>query len=267
MSARFLLAVVVSVLGLVLSTDEVLAQSPQEEAFRLDQVVVTASRTEQKLKDVPASVTVLTKEEIRRSAAQTIDDLLRQIPFLSFSRRSSSLVANPATQGVSLRGVGPTGSSRTLVLLDGVPLNDPFGGWIYWSKVPLQSIERIEVVRGGGSSVWGNLALGGVINIITERPQRRTLRFTGEGGDRGTVNLDLYASDLFGPLGVAVEGNYFNTEGYKIIREDQKGKIDINATSEHKTFNGKLEYTFSPNAALSLQGSLFAEDRGNGTPL
>ena len=243
------------------------AEVASEEVIRLEQVVVTATRTEQRLKDVPANVTVITKEEIRQSAAQTVDDLLRQIPGFSLFRRSSSLVTHPTTQGISLRGIGPSGVSRTLVLLDGVPLNDPFGGWVYWSKVPMESIERIEVVRGGGSSVWGNYALGGVINIITERPQKRTVRFVGEGGTRETVNLDLFLSELFGPIGLAVEGNYFNTEGYKVIREDQRGAIDINADSEHKTFNGKLEYTLSPNATLFLHGSFFTEERGNGTPL
>lgn len=243
------------------------AQETSEEVIQLEPVVVTATRTEQQLKEVSANVTVLTKEDIQQSAAQTIDDLLRQVPGFSLFRRSSSLVTHPTTQGVSLRGIGPSGVSRTLVLLDGIPLNDPFGGWVYWSKVPLESIEQIEVVRGGGSSVWGNYALGGVINIITQRPQKRTLRFVGEGGTRETVNLDLFASDLRGPIGVAVEGNYFHTGGYKVIRGDQRGAIDINADSEHKTFNGKLEYTLSPEATLVFHGSYFTEDRGNGTPL
>jgi outer membrane cobalamin receptor len=138
---------------------------------RLEPVVVSAGRVEQALQDVPSNVTVLTRDDIERSAARTVDDLLRQIPGFSLFRRSSSLVANPTTQGVSLRGIGPSGVSRTLVLLDGVPLNDPFGGWVCWSKVPLESIERIEVVRGGGSALYGNYALGGVINIVTRKPQ------------------------------------------------------------------------------------------------
>ena len=243
------------------------AKEASEEVIQLEPVVVTATRTEQQLKDVAANVTVYTKEDIEKSAAQTVDDFLRQLPGFSLFRRSSSLVAHPTTQGVSLRGIGPSGVSRTLVLLDGVPLNDPFGGWVYWSKVPLKSIERIEVVRGGGSSVWGNYALGGVIHIITKRPEKRTLTFLGEGGNRGTVNLDLFASDLWGPIGLAVGGNFFHTNGYEVIREDQRGTIDINADSEHMTFNGKLEYTLSEDATLSLQGSYFTEDRGNGTPL
>jgi len=99
-------------------------------------LVVTASRIEESVDDSPMHVTVLDEQKLQTSAAVTVDDALRQIPGFSLFRRSSSLVAQPTTQGVSLRGVGPSGVSRTLVLLDGIPLNDPFGGWIYWSRVP-----------------------------------------------------------------------------------------------------------------------------------
>src|SRR5262249_614342 len=84
-------------------------------------VTVTATRSEQRINDVPASVTVIDKEEIRQSPAIVADDLLRQLPTFSLFRRASSVSAHPTTQGVSLRGIGPSGVSRTLVLLDGVP--------------------------------------------------------------------------------------------------------------------------------------------------
>jgi len=242
--------------------------SPREEsaeAVRLEPVVVSASRIEQKLRDVPANVTVITREEIQQSPARTVDDLLRQIPGFSLFRRSSSLVTHPTAQGVSLRGIGPSGVSRTLVLLDGVPLNDPFGGWVYWSKVPLESIERIEVVRGGGSGVYGNYALSGVINIVTRQPEARVVQAKLDLGTRNTVDADLMASHVTGPWGISLEGNFFRTDGYKIVREDQRGKIDIDADSEHKTFNGRVEYTPSLATSLFLAGSFFHEDRGNGT--
>ena len=238
-----------------------------EETVRLEPVVVSASRVEQRLRDVPANVTVITREEIEQSPARTVDDLLRQVPGFSLFRRSSSLVTHPTAQGVSLRGIGPSGVSRTLVLLDGVPLNDPFGGWVYWSKVPLESVERIEVTRGGGSGVYGNYALGGVINIITRRPEARVAQAKLDLGTRDTVDADLLVSHVTGPWGVSLEGNYFRTNGYKIVREDQRGAIDINADSTHKTFNGRVEYTPSQTSSLFLIGSFFREDRGNGTPL
>ncbi|MGB4782706.1 TonB-dependent receptor, partial [Candidatus Methylomirabilis sp.] len=196
------------------------------EAVRLEPVVVSASRVEQRLRDIPANVTVITREDIEQSSARTVDDLLRQVPGFSLFRRSSSLVTHPTTQGVSLRGIGPSGASRTLVLLDGIPLNDPFGGWVYWDKVPLESVERIEVARGGGSGVWGNYALGGVINIITKRPEARVAQAKLDLGSRDTVDADLLVSHVTGPWGVSLEGNFFRTDGYKIIRKDQRGAID-----------------------------------------
>src|SRR5256712_9110138 len=121
------------------------AAQPTDDPTRLEPVVVTVTRIEQKAGDAPASVTVLTRDDIRLSASQTVDDLLRQVPGFSLFRRSSSLVTHPTSQGVSLRGIGPSGASRALVLLDGVPINDPFGGWVSWNKIPLQAIEQIEV--------------------------------------------------------------------------------------------------------------------------
>jgi outer membrane receptor protein involved in Fe transport len=254
-----------------LVTDDVFAASSTidtpEKPVRLDPVVISAGRVEQALQDVPANVTVLTRDDIERSAARTVDDLLRQIPGFSLFRRSSSLVANPTTQGVSLRGIGPSGVSRTLVLLDGVPLNDPFGGWVYWSKVPLESIERIEVVRGGGSALYGNYALGGVINIITQKPQATGIQGKIDGGTRDTIDANLETNVVKGPLGLLLRGNVFSTGGYPIIQENQRGAVDIDADSRHQTFIGRLEYAPSPAASLHLGGSYFNEDRNNGTRL
>ncbi len=243
------------------------AAQPPEVPVRLEPVVVSAGRVEQALQDIPSNVTVLTRDDIERSAAQTVDDLLRQIPGFSLFRRSSSLVANPTTQGVSLRGIGPSGVSRTLVLLDGVPLNDPFGGWVYWSKVPLESIERIEVVRGGGSALYGNYALGGVINIVTQKAETTGVQGKIDGGTRDTIETNLDTNVVKGPLGLSLRGNVFSTGGYPIIQENQRGAVDIDADSRHQTFIGRLAYAPLTNGALYLSGSYFNEDRGNGTPL
>jgi iron complex outermembrane receptor protein len=102
------------------------------------------------------------------------DDVVRQIPTFSLFRRRSSLASHPTTQGVSLRGIGPSGVSRTLVLLDGVPFNDPFGGWVYWSRVAIETADHIEVVDSSSSSLYGNYAMGGVIHFVTSPPARRT---------------------------------------------------------------------------------------------
>src|SRR5207249_10728353 len=165
-----------------------------EPATLLETVTVTPTRTAQRLGDVPASVSVLTSEAIEASPALLADDVLRQVPSFSLFRRTSGLVAQPTAQGVSLRGIGPSGQSRTLVLLDAVPFNDPFGGWVYWTRVPLISVDRIEVTEDTASSLYGNYAMGGVINIVTSRPTPRTVEFKPQYGNHSSPKADVFAS-------------------------------------------------------------------------
>src|SRR5262249_25051160 len=145
--------------------------SATDETTALPPVGGTGPRSKLRSEEVPADVTILNHDELEESGAQTLDDALPQLPDFNTYRRSSSLVTAPAedpeAQGVSLRGIGPGGASRALVLVDGVPANDPFGGWLYWGEMPLDSIERVEVLRGGVSSLWGDFAEAGVLNIIT----------------------------------------------------------------------------------------------------
>ena len=143
-------------------------------ATLFETVTVTPTRSEKALGDVPVSANIIEKETIRQSPAVVADDVLRQVPTFSLFRRSSSLSSHPTAQGVSLRGIGPSGVSRTLVLVDGVPFNDPFGGWVYWTRVPMESVDRIELIDGSSSSLYGNYGMGGVINIIPTRAGRRT---------------------------------------------------------------------------------------------
>src|SRR6478735_6576339 len=166
-------------------------------ATLLETVTVTPTRTEQRLGDIPASVNVVTAKEIEASPALVADDVLRQVPTFSLFRRTSSLVAQPTTQGVSLRGIGPSGQSRTLVMLDGIPFNDPFGGWVYWSRVPLASVDRVEITESTSSNLYGNIAMGGVINIITSRPTRRTIELKPQFGSKNSPKFDFFASDRF----------------------------------------------------------------------
>src|SRR4030095_12193010 len=135
-----------------------------------NQVTVTAAtRTETLVNDTAAKVVILNSKALTTTAAVTLDDALRQVAGFSLFRRSGSRTANPTAQGVSLRGLGGSGASRALVLADGVPLNDPFGGWIYWDRVPRESISNVEVLEGGASHLYGSTALAGLIDISTKR--------------------------------------------------------------------------------------------------
>ena len=248
------------------------------EPQRLSQeVIVAATRTEQRLGDIPASASVLHSDDIKASPAVVADDVLRQVPTFSLFRRTSSLAAHPTAQGVSLRGIGPSGVSRTLVLFDNIPFNDPFGGWVYWTRVPLMSVDRIEIVDGANSSVYGNYAMGGVINILTGPPQRRTLILKPQYGGRknsnvwdGLSSLDFLASDVWKNFGAAVEGSVLNTNGYPIIPEKDldgvtalRGRIDQKATVNYQNLNLKLDYKHSDSINTFFRGGYFSEDRSN----
>jgi outer membrane receptor protein involved in Fe transport len=232
-------------------------------ATLFETVTVTPTRTEQRLGDTPASVRVMTSEEIKASPALVADDVLRQVPTFSLFRRTSSLVAQPTTQGVSLRGIGPSGQSRTLVLLDGIPFNDPFGGWVYWTRVPLASVERIEMTEDTTSSLYGNYALGGVINIITSHPTRRTVEVRPQYGNKSTPKADFFASDRYGKLGVAVEGSVFNTDGFPIVETIERGPIDNNANVDYRNVSAKAEYTPSDRVNAFMRVGYFKENRNN----
>src|SRR5947199_47088 len=152
-------------------------------------IVVTATQTKTRLSDTPASVVVITRDAMQTTAASTTDDALRQVPGFTLFRRSGSRSANPTSQGVSLRGVGASGASRALVLDDGIPLNDPFGGWIYWGRVPRVAIDRIEVVRGGASDLYGNGAMSGVVQFIRRRDPSITIDTSAGSGRTGEASL------------------------------------------------------------------------------
>jgi outer membrane receptor protein involved in Fe transport len=211
-----------------------------EPATLLETVTVTPTRTEQRLGDIPASINVVTSKEIEASPALVADDVLRQVPTFSLFRRASSLVAQPTTQGVSLRGLGPSGQSRTLVMLDGIPFNDPFGGWVYWTRVPLDSVDRIEMTDGPTSSLYGNYAMGGVINIITSRPTRPMVDLKTQYGTEGSPKFDFQAADRWNNLGALVEGSFFKTDGFPIVAPIERGPIDNNADVDYRNVSGKV---------------------------
>lgn len=230
-------------------------------------VVVSATRAEQKVVDSPVHVSVLEATEARQSAALTVDDMLKQIPSFSLFRRSSSLVSNPTTQGVSLRGIGASGASRTLVLVDGVPLNDAFGNWVTWSKIAPSQIDSIEVSPSGLSTLYGSSAMAGVIQVFTKHPQGRAIDLDLRGGGKGTWNADLNANDRRGAWAAAVGGRFFETDGYTLVRADQRGAVDVNAASRNRAGSWRLSYSPSPNLEIFQTGRVFRENRDNGTPL
>lgn len=228
---------------------------------------VTSARSEVRQPDATVTMTVFSSSELLTSGPLTIDDALKIVPGFTLLRRSSSRVSNPTTQGVTLRGLGGAAASRSLVLTDGVPLNDAFGGWVYWDKVPFAAIDRIEVLRGGGSDVYGADALGGVVQILTIQPGRRSLRALVEGGSLHTGLVSLFAGGRTGGWLVSGAGEWFTTKGYIIVADDERGAVDTRAGSAHTSGIASVSYRAGNGWRFELRGSVFSETRQNGTPV
>lgn len=228
-------------------------------------VAVTATRGEARLSS-PASVSVLTAAELLTTPAGALDDALRSTPGFSLFRRSSSRVANPTTQGVTLRGVSGSGASRTVVLADGQPLNDPFGSWVYWNRIPQAAVERVEVVRGSAGDLYGADALGGVVQILTFAPDRSRLRASADLASHGTAQASGFGSSKLSGWTAAAAGEWLDTDGVPIVAASDRGRVDVPAFSDYRTGFASLGRA-AGNWRASVRGSVYAEDRGNGTPL
>ncbi len=174
---------------------------------------------------------------------------------------------------MSLRGIGPSGQSRTLVLLDGVPFNDPFGGWVYWTRVPLVSVDRIEVIEDTASSLYGNYAMGGVINIVTSRPTSRTLevrpQFGRSRGNGGSSRADAQVRLLRQPRlqEARRRGGRQRVQHRRLPdgHQPKRGPIDNNAKVNYRNITGKARVHCRPSA-LTFTGRVgyFKEERDNG---
>ena len=232
-----------------------------------EQMIVTAARTETRVSDTAASVIMVSSEDLSATAAVTLDDALRQVPGFTLFRRSGSRTANPTSQGVSLRGVGASGASRAVVLSDRIPLNDPFGGWVYWGRVPRESIGRIEVVQGGASSLYGSDALGGVVSFLPRDSSQTALSFEASYGNQQTPDVSLYAGGRKNGWGAQLAAEAFHTDGYILVDEAERGLVDTRAGSERSTVELTLDRSFENAGRVFVRGSLFSESRENGTPL
>lgn len=189
-----------------------------------------------------------------------LDEALKQVPGVSLFRRTSSLAANPTTQGLTLRAIAPSGAGRALVTLDGVPQNDPFGGWVIWSQLPPETIEAAAVVRGAGAGPYGAGALTGVV-ALDERSQggAADLHLGELGGARaaGAAGLRTGAAHVF----VAAAGE--KSRGFVPVRGAERGAADTKADLEAGAATGRLTADLGP-ALMSLRVNAYHEARGAG---
>jgi len=214
----------------------------------LPEVVVTATRTAQKTEKIPAGVTIITQEEIKNANAGSIPDLLSSGEGIVVR----NLMGNGKNAQIDLRGFGETGSYNTLVLVDGRKVNAIDLSGVDWTQIPINQVERIEIVRGTGTVLYGDNAAGGVINIITKTPAEG---FTAKGGvtfgSYGRKRLEAYAGGGHGRIAASINASFDETDGY---RENNR--------YESKDIGGKIVFDASESLSLKLSGSSHEDEFG-----
>ncbi|UAB77829.1 TonB-dependent receptor [Erythrobacter sp. SCSIO 43205] len=224
------------------NTDRQGAENPGSET-----IVVTANRTARPIVEVGASVTVIGEEEIVTRQASDVVDILRTVPGVTFNRNGGIGTAT----GVSIRGAQ---SAQTVVLVDGIKINDPssIGGGFDFGPLLTGNIARVEVVRGSQSVLYGSQAIGGVVNLLTREPTEELGVFArSEYGSRDTAEFVGNVSGKFGPVAASIGGTYFTTDGFSTFNEDRGGAEDDGF--ESFGVNGKVDVEITDNVSLDLR--------------
>lgn len=232
-----------------------------------EEVEVTAARLPLALDASASSVRTMTGQQLQEAPGFTLDDQLRQVAGFQLFRRTSSWVSNPTTQGTSLRGLGSTAVSRTLVLTDQVPLNDAFGGWIHWNEIPELAVRDVELMRGGASDLYGSSAIGGVIDVIPVVPQGFGYAADVSGASEATSSVNgLLTGGGHGWSGL-VATSLFRTDGYILTAPAVRGPIDMASNVHSQSGRVEVRRALGSDGNVFLLGNVLNEARGNGTPL
>jgi iron complex outermembrane receptor protein len=241
-----------------------------------DAVIITAPRFAEDVRRLPASVSVITQEDIARSAARTLPELLaEQVGFTVKDFYGN----NAAVTSIDLRGFGVTGPQNTLILLDGRRLNDFDLSGVQWSSIPLAGIERIEIMRGTGAVLYGDAASAGVVNIVTRSPLKegQSVELLGRVASYNTLEGQAYGSFARGGFGINGSVYGYTSDGYRANNRNEQQNNTLNL--RWALGEGALDLRFgSDRQDVRLPGGRFvqrstgldeyaANPRGTNTPL
>ena len=248
----------------ILPFSGVFSQEDQTDTIPINEVVITATKTPRSLKEVPARISLINSSTIEATPSQQLDDILRYVPGITVNRSSGIYTQRPM---VTLRGLSGDEQSRTLVLMNGVPINTSDEGGVNWNRINPYDIERIEVFKGPGSSLYGNNAMGGVINLITKKPVKPREGYAGISyGTYNTLRQDLNVR-LRGKKGYysSLSEYYLKSDGYNSVPEETRTRYDIASTLEEIGLSARVGNDKNPWLNWELQYDVFRDKRGEGT--
>ncbi len=224
----------------------------------LETIVVTAAPPD------PVGAKAFSAVTLDAKALQTspqLDMALSQVPGLSLFRRNSSLSANPTTEGVSLRAIGPSGAGRALVTLDGVPQNDPFGGWVIWSSLPPEDLGEAEIVRGAGAGPYGAGALTGVIAL---KEATSGVDAALSGGGLGQRRGAAAGGTKIGNLSLFASASRAASDGWNAIAPGQRGAADDAVTFDAGSASLRAQFAPDEGTLISARVAAYREARHSG---
>lgn len=221
--------------------------------------MITAARLPPAAGDAAFAVIRLDEADLERS--MRVDEALMGVPAVSLFRRTSSLSSNPTTLGLSLRAIAPSGAGRALVTLDGVPMNDPFGGWVIWPQLPLEALSSADIVRGSGAGPYGAGALTGVI-VLREREAGAVL--DASVAERGGARIAGSGSHAVGRLNLTAAGLYERSDGYVPVRGAEQGAADAPTDLESGGAALRADWAATDDIAVSARVGGYEDHRGAG---
>lgn len=237
-----------------------------EETFELSPILANADRIIADATSLETAVSNIDLQELESSAFRDISDALSSYPGIASYRRTHATSAHPTTQGVRIRNLGASATSRALVLYNGVPQNDPFGAWVYWHQFDLSQMEAISVHPSGIGEVWGNMASGGLVSLISQASSPGASLLQTSVGTSDRFELRANSAQAIGEDAVFDFGiRHFQSDGFYTLRSDQRGSVDQPANSKATSANARISWQSGQNWISQIALRAFEEKRGNGT--
>jgi outer membrane receptor protein involved in Fe transport len=232
-----------------------------------ESVVVTAASAsfrERPLHDPITGLLSLPAAYLDTVPSVTLDEAIRVVSGFSLFRRSTARASNPTTHGVTMRGLSASGASRGLVLLDGVPLHEGFGGWVTWTRLPGTAIGEVSAQRGSQGDLFGSDALGGVIEVVPPAVAAGLVSLHLEAGTEGTVLTEFAGGQRAGRASIFGAASWFRTDGVIPVAPESVGAADRPADTGWANGYGRATVSMG-SRRLVLSGWGGREERGNGT--
>ncbi len=234
-------------------------------AFAQD-IIVTGTPLSEAKGDAAYDITTIDRDRITATASGRIEDVLKDVAGLTQFRRTDARSANATSQGATLRGLGGNASSRALLVLDGVPQTDPFGGWVTWPAFSSERIGKVRVTRGGGSGTFGPGALAGSIEFESVNDVRGAAASLAYGS-RDAVEGSAMLGGALGSGSAFIVGNYTRGDGFIPIQQSQRGPADIASPFEQASVAARGVVPFSKGTELQASMLVFTDRRARGTIL